>query len=339
MRHEKATLVLELARRLAASAEGLSTEEMAEDLGVCRRTAERMRDAVAQVFPQMEVLQEGVSKRFRIPRGLDGFFQSPTTDELVELSRAIDTLRDGGQRNRAATLEGLDHKVKSALKAEHRRRISPDVEALSRAELTGIRAGPQPVEDPRLLTGIRQALMGMCQVRFCYLGGSNPGSVRTLVPYGLFFERMNYLVGAELGSEQPRNWRLDRITHFEVLDVPGAPPETFSIADYTARSFGVFHDRVEQVKLRFTGDAAAEAKRWRFHPSQVVTGQEDGSLLEEFQPGGMLELAWHLFTWRTEVEILSPASLRDVMVAELQSALARHGQAFATESVADVVQT
>jgi len=338
MRHEKATLVLELARRLASSAEGLSTEEMAEDLGVCRRTAERMRDAVAQVFPQMEVMQEGVSKRFRIPRGLDGFFQSPTTDELVELARAIDTLRDGGHRNRAATLEGLDHKVKSALKAEQRRRISPDVEALSRAELTGIRAGPQPVEDPRLLTGIRQALMGMCQVRFRYLGGSKPGSVRTLVPYGLFFERMNYLVGAEIGSDQPRNWRLDRIQDFEVLDAAGAPPEAFSIADYTARSFGVFHDLVEAVKLRFTGDAIAEAKRWRFHPNQVVTAQEDGSLLVEFETGGMLELAWHLFTWRTEVEILSPARLREVMVEELQAALTRHSGSFATESVADQIQ-
>jgi predicted DNA-binding transcriptional regulator YafY len=338
MRHEKATMVLELARRLAASAEGLSTEEMAEDLGVCRRTAERMRDAIALVFPQMEVLQEGVSKRFRIPGGLDGFFQSPTTDELVELSRAIDTLRDGGQRSRAATLEGLDHKVKSALKAEHRRRISPDIEALSRAELTGVRAGPQPVEDPGLLTAIRQALMGMCQVRFRYLGGTNPGSVRTLVPYGLFFERMNYLVGAEIGSDQPRNWRLDRIFDFEVLDAPGAPPETFSIADYTARSFGVFHDRVEQVKLRFTEDGAAEAKRWRFHPGQVVTPQEDGSLLVEFETGGMLELAWHLFTWRTQVEILSPARLREVMVEELQAALARHAQPFATEAVADAVQ-
>jgi predicted DNA-binding transcriptional regulator YafY len=338
MRHEKAALVLELARRLAASAEGLSTEEMAEDLGVCRRTAERMRDAIAQVFPQMEVLQEGVSKRFRIPRGLDGFFQSPTTDELVELSRAIDTLRDNGHPNRAATLEGLDHKVKSALKAEHRRRISPDIEALSRAELTGVRAGPQPVEDPRLLTGIRQALMGMSQVRFRYLGGSNPGSVRTLVPYGLFFERMNYLVGAEIGSDQPRNWRLDRITEFEVLNAPGAPPETFSIADYTARSFGVFHDNVERVKLRFTGDAVAEAKRWRFHPSQLVTAQDDGSLLVEFETGGMLELAWHLFTWRTQVEILSPVGLREVMIEELQAALARHASTFATEAVANPVQ-
>lgn len=338
MRHEKAALVLELARRLAASAEGLSTEEMAEDLGVCRRTAERMRDVIAQVFPQMEVLQEGVSKRFRIPRGLDGFFQSPTTDELVELSRAIDTLRDGGQRNRAATLEGLDHKVKSALKAEHRRRISPDVEALSRAELTGIRAGPQPVEDPRLLTGIRQALMGMCQVRFCYLGGTNPGSVRTLVPYGLFFERMNYLVGAEVGSDQPRNWRLDRISDFEVLEVQGAPPETFSIADYTARSFGVFHDGVEKVKLRFSGDAVAEAQRWRFHPGQVVTPQEDGTLIVEFETGGMLELAWHLFTWRTGVEILTPPRLKEIMVRELQAALDLHREAYPTASVANAAQ-
>ncbi|PZO40730.1 MAG: DNA-binding transcriptional regulator [Alphaproteobacteria bacterium] len=339
MRHEKATMVLELARRLAASAEGLSTEEMAEQLGVCRRTAERMRDAIAQVFPQMEVLQEGVSKRFRIPRGLDGFFQSPTTDELVELSRAVDTLRDSGHRNRAATLEGLGHKVTSALKAETRRRISPDVEALSRAEVTGIRSGPQPVEDPLLLTGIRKALMGMSQVRFRYIGGSNPGSSRTLVPYGLFFERMNYLVGAEVGSDKPRNWRLDRIEDFEVLNEPGAPPEAFSIADYTARSFGVFHDSVETVKLRFTGNAATEARRWRFHPTQVVTPEDDGSVLVEFETGGMLELAWHLFTWRTEVEILSPAGLREVMVTELRNALMRHHESSATEAVADMVQS
>jgi len=338
MRHEKATLVLELARRLAASAEGLSTEEMAEGLGVCRRTAERMRDAVAQVFPQMEVLQEGVSKRFRIPRGLDGFYQSPTTEELVELTRAVDALRSSGHINRAATLEGLDRKIRAALKAEHRRRISPDVEALARAELTGIRAGPQPVEDPDLLAGIRRALMGMCQVRFRYMGGSKPGAVRTLVPYGLFFERMNYLVGAEAGSSQPRNWRLDRIADFEVLDVPGAPPDDFSISDYTAKSFGVFHDQVEQVRLRFTGDAALEAARWRFHPAQSVTKEDDGSLIVQFETGGMLELAWHLFTWRGEVEILSPARLNAVMVQELRRALDRHGSQCTTDIVANVAQ-
>lgn len=335
MRHEKARLVLELARRLASSAEGLTTEEMAQDLGVCRRTAERMRDAVGEVFPQMEVLPEGVVKRFRIPKGLDGFYQSPTTEELVELARAIDALRDGGHPLRAKTLAGLDHKVRSALKVEQRRRMTPDIDALSRAELTGVRAGPQPVDDPALVSAIRQALMGMCQVRFRYHGGSKPGSVRQLTPFGLLFDRMNYLVGAEGPEGAPRNWRLDRISDFQVLDAPGAPPEDFSLADYAASSFGIFRDEVEEVRLRIRPEAAEDALRWRFHPSQIVTPQADGSVLIAFRTSGMLELAWHLFTWCGAVEILAPERLQRTMTEELQAALAAHQSSFATDSVAN----
>ena len=47
MRHEKAAALLDLARALAASAEGLTLDEMARAAGVGRRTAERMRDALA----------------------------------------------------------------------------------------------------------------------------------------------------------------------------------------------------------------------------------------------------------------------------------------------------
>ncbi|MFM8753337.1 MAG: ECF-type sigma factor, partial [Phenylobacterium sp.] len=43
MRHEKAARLLELARRLAASAEGLTLDEMASAMQVSRRTVERMR--------------------------------------------------------------------------------------------------------------------------------------------------------------------------------------------------------------------------------------------------------------------------------------------------------
>jgi predicted DNA-binding transcriptional regulator YafY len=38
----------------------------------------------------------------------------------------------------------------------------------------------------------------------------------------------------------------------------------------------------------------------------------------------MLELAWHLFTWADKVEILAPTRLQDLMVTELQNALAAH---------------
>ena len=68
MRHEKASVLLELARRLASSAEGLTLDEMAEAARVGRRTAERMRDALIALFPQMEEVPDGAAKRFRIHR-------------------------------------------------------------------------------------------------------------------------------------------------------------------------------------------------------------------------------------------------------------------------------
>ena len=86
MRHEKSARLLELARMMAATAEGLTLDEICQRLGVGRRTAERMRDAVRDLFPAMEEVEEGISKRFRIPSGLDGLYQAPTAEEMTALS-------------------------------------------------------------------------------------------------------------------------------------------------------------------------------------------------------------------------------------------------------------
>jgi predicted DNA-binding transcriptional regulator YafY len=324
MRHEKAGSVLALARRLAATAEGMTTTEIAQDLGVCRRTAERMRDVVEELFPALETLTDGATKRFRIAKGLDGFMHAPTTSEIVELSRAIDALLQSGQHDRAATLQSLSDKIQGAMRADQRRRMSPDIDVLARLEMTGAHAGPRPVDDPALISGIRQAILSWRLVQFRYHGGKTPGTVRTLAPFGLLFDRINYLVAAAPSDPEPRTWRLDRISDFQMLDEPGGAPEGFSIAQYAARSFGVYFDTIEQVSLRVLPNAADDAKRWRFHPSQVVEEQPDGSVLVSFQSSGMLELAWHLFTWRGSVEVLGPDRLKATMVEELQRALARH---------------
>src|SRR5436305_13832631 len=144
MRHEKVQVLLDLARRLAASAEGLTLDEMARETGVGRRTAERMRDAIWAVFPQMEEIAEGPSKRFRVPRGLDGFFQDPTTEELLELNKASSALRGAGALSRAGALETLELKVRAAMRGGALRRAAPDIEALARAETIAVQAGPRP---------------------------------------------------------------------------------------------------------------------------------------------------------------------------------------------------
>ena len=62
MRKEPATRLLHLARLLAAETTG-GLEDITAKFGVSRRTAERMRDAVAEVFPQLEEVKGERPKR------------------------------------------------------------------------------------------------------------------------------------------------------------------------------------------------------------------------------------------------------------------------------------
>jgi predicted DNA-binding transcriptional regulator YafY len=325
MRHEKAESLLNLARSLAASAEGLTLEEMAREAGVGRRTAERMRDALWALFPQMEEVPDPPTKRFRIPPGLDGLFQSPSAEELVTLAAAADALHAAGQKARAAALRTLEKKVRSAMRSAALRKVGPDAEALARAETTvAMQAGPRPAEDPALIAALRQAVMAMKAVRFRYRGGSRQGATRDVIPYGIMFGRANYLVASALGSQEPRNFRLDRIEDLEVVETAGTAPDSFSLQDYAARSFGIYQGEVEDIVLQVLPQAAEDALGWRFHPTQTTARQADGSVIVRFQATGLLELSWHLFTWGDTVRVIQPEALRSIMVGELEKALAAH---------------
>jgi len=323
MRHEKAARLLALARALASTAEGLTLDEMASEVGVGRRTAERLRDAVRGLFPQLEEIDDPPGRRFRIPGGLDGVFQSPDADELAALRGAADMLEGAGAAVRAGALRALEAKILASLRAPARRRIAPDLEALVQAETIAVHAGPRPFEDAAVLACVRSAIKSMSALSFVYDGGRAPGRRREVTPLGILFGRSNYLVAAEAGGA-PRSWRFDRMRAVEALDRPAPPPPGFSLADYAGESFGVFHGPGEEVVLRIAPERAADALAWRFHSRQRVEAQGDGAVIVAFRASGMLELAWHLFTWSDAVEILQPASLRALLVEELERALGRH---------------
>ena len=64
--------------------------------------------------------------------------------------------------------------------------------------------------------------------------------------------------------------------------------------------------------------------RWRFHANQSVEPQADGAVIVRFRVSGMRELAWHLFTWGDEVEVLSPQVLRQTLLDQIEVALRNH---------------
>jgi predicted DNA-binding transcriptional regulator YafY len=324
MRHDKAAQVLELARRLSGTSEGLTLDEMADALGVGRRTAERLRDAVWALFPQMEAVEDPPRRRFRIVSGLDTAFLNPSAEELAALHTAADSLAASGATARAEALYALERKLMAAVRGATRRRLAPDFEALAQAETIAVQAGGRPFEDPEILGAIRTAVKSLRALTFRYEGGSSPGREREVTPFGILFGRNNYLVAAEMGQTEPRTWRLDRMTGVAVSDRAAAPPADFSLQAFADQSFGIYQGAPEDVVLRITPEGAADALRWRFHAAQQVEPQPDGSVRVAFRAGGMLELAWHLFTWGDKVEIVSPPALRTLMVEELERALRTH---------------
>jgi len=75
---------------MPASALGLSLEDLQRNYSykpLSRRIAERLRDAVERLFPQMEQANPGeVPKRWRLPGGTVNGLASVTADELADLA-------------------------------------------------------------------------------------------------------------------------------------------------------------------------------------------------------------------------------------------------------------
>ena len=318
MRLEKATSLLSLARCLASSAEGYSIDDISAEFSVDRRTAERMRDAVRDLFPQMEEIRDGRHKRFRIRGALDTFFEVPTAEELADLQLAAKHAAQEGLVGRAESLRRLAGKVEGRIKPSLRVRYAADIEALALAEQIALSPGPRPACPPATLRVLRSALLAMKQVRFFYQSAGDREPIdRTVDHYGLLFGAVYFLVGRRVGTPEPVLWRLDRITEPQLLDSPSVVAEDFELEAFAARSFGVFQEPVEDIVLRVSPAAASRACAYLFHPSQKLEASPDGSLMIQLRAGGLLELCWHLFTWRGEIEIIAPQRLSDLMSAEL----------------------
>ncbi len=320
MRHDKAALVLDLARRMAASAEGVTLGEIERELAVGRRTAERLRDAVINLFPQTEEVSDPPNKRWRIRGGLSAFEQAPTTAELIELAKAAQALRASGEPGRAAALEGLERKLKSAMRSTTLNRLAPDLEALVRAETIAVQAGPRPSADEAVLAEIRQAILAARPLGFIY---SRPGAEarsRSVAPCGVMFGRANYLVAADRESGRIQTFRLDRMSAVRADEGTAPPPADFDLQAFASQSFGIYQDEIEDVVLKVSSEGADEARAWRWHPTQTIEDRPDGGVMVRFRASGMRELAWHLFTWGEQVEIVAPERLKSVMAEALAAA-------------------
>ena len=69
----------------------------------------------------------------------------------------------------------------------------------------------------------------------------------------------------------------------------------------------MYNEEPINVEWLFSPQVADEAAQFVFHSSQTTEKRPDGSLLVRFRAGGVLDMAWHLYTWNGRVKVLKPA--------------------------------
>lgn len=319
-RHDKILEHLKLAQILAASAEGLSLDELEQETGIKRRTLQRMKSALSEIF-QMDVVEVEKKARFRILHGLGSFLNSPTPDELAELQTAAQQLSKMGAGTRADLLNSLSRKMTGALRQRERSRLAPDVEIINDNQMSIAYAGPSVSYKSETLTQLKRAIVIESKVSFNYVTGYGRESEKTIDPHGLMLGRISYLVGYHNDWGDPTNYRLDRISNIIVLNEPRQKRDAFDLQGYAAQSFGVFQQNIFDIELRFSKAVAFDVKNYTFHPSQELIPQKNGDIIVTMKTGGLRELAWHLFTWGQDIKILAPEELKVEMQERIALAL------------------
>ncbi len=327
MRYERLVDILRLAIRLQGAG-GLTLDEIAAGFGVSRRTAERMRDAVEQAFGPLEYEEtDDGRRRWKLHSNALRDLIRVSADELVELETAAAEVERAGFHERTDLLRDLAGKLRALVGEADRRRIEPDLEALTMAEGLAMRPGPRPRIESGLLMTLREAIKAGRTVSFRYLSRMTGRRSRQRVqPHGILYGSRAYLVGRSDWTEEMRYWVLANMSEAALSDESFEFDEDFDLEEFAGRSFGVFQEEPIDVVLRFAPEVAADAATFLFHPGQETEKNDDGSLTVRFTAGGTREMCWHLFTWGDAVTVEEPESLRAQM-AEMCSRFAVHHQA------------
>ena len=313
MRFEKAEQLLQLAEMMQGSSEGIGLADIQERFDVGRRTAERMRDAVIRIFPNVEErVQEDKIKRWRLRPGSLKHLTHLNADDLSELKTAIDQLRRENLPVQADNLERLWLKLKGMVRPESASRIETDLEALLEAEGYATRPGPRPKIEPKVLYLLREAIKGAQKVLITYHSRFK-GDVRERVicPYGFLYGARHYLIAWCDDAQDIRTFAMANITEISLTDDFFERHDDFNLKTYSERSFGVFQEEPFAVRWKFDAEVADDVRDHMFHPTQEIEELKDGSLIVSFKAAGWKEMCWHLFTWDGNVEILEPEKLEE----------------------------
>ena len=294
----KSTRIVELVHMLGGR-RSRTVAEIAETLEVSERTAFRyLADLQAQHIP---IYKDDYGYRL-----LEGATLKPlnlTTEEHALLKVALNnpTLRRNKTLNQRLTALELKLDAATALAEETPR-------ALQLASID--RSGPKAEEaiEPLRLAISRSETV---EIRYDSLSGGQH-KWRRVDPWQVF-EREGawYLVGRCHIHDEPRMFRLDRISGTKGSGANFEAPEGFSLDEFLESSWRIFTgDGQYKVHLRFDKSLAPLIMNARHHAGEEVTQRKDGSVDYKVELSSLEEIARWVVGFGGKCRVVGPGELK-----------------------------
>lgn len=299
-----------------------SDSEMGEHFGVDRTVI--FKDRIEMETEGGLPFSEEERGRYRIDR------QRYLSNIRVSLPEAL-ALYLPARRAARQTLSAQPH-VASALEKLALALKQPMTERLVKAANIILKQTAQS-ERVAIMETVTRAWVEQIPLRLAYQGlhGHKPLNY-TIQPYLIepaLWSDGAYVIGPSDVHGEVAIFKLERIVSASLGTGTFALPENFDEQELLKYAWGVWRGEGEPVwvKLRFApGDAARRVKETIWHPQQKpFVDMPDGGCIWEAQVSEPREMIPWIRGWGSDVEVLEPKELRDIIQAEIRRMVRRYG--------------
>ena len=307
-RLNKAAEIIELAMMFQNSYCGLCIDDIQNHFECSRRSAERMKSLLFEMFPEKieEVSTSDKKKRWRFIKGTMNSLISFTSGDFANLEYLKGLSND---ENRQKELDELIAKIKALTPQKNAMALETDIEAILESEGFAVHQYSRVKADKKVLDKLRQAMLSFKKVEFDY---NTDKGLRHIVlnPYGVIISDKYYLVGFNEYVNDLRLYKVDKLQNLIVKDDYFEKDEKFLLSEYCNNSFSIYQEKPMNITLEFDKSVTEDVLNYHFHPTQKMKQLDNGNIQVKFTSGGKLAICHELFKWGTFVTIKKPAELR-----------------------------
>lgn len=302
-RYSRVSDIIDLATYMASKVQGITIPDIMKRYNVSRRTAERMRDSLLNIFPEIDEIETNDTLKHW------GFSNNVISSLISFQPKEIANLEQLHRRTTNKELKKELNETITKIKALANKRQSnaeENIELFMQTEGYAIRQMPQYSISIETLDIVRKALQSSKKVTGVY-----HDKKREIEPLGMIYGEKIYLIAREKAKgDGVYNYLLHKFSDLKLSDKTFNKGD-FNLQEYAKESFGVYHGKILNVQLLFSKELAQEAGSFNFHPTQKGKYNDDGTYSVSFKASGNKEIIWHVFRWGKGCKIIAPKSLND----------------------------